>query len=59
MLYIYIYICVIGAQLEGSGGRSPLPCFKNQKKCPDFGKKDPDFVTFWVTFAICIHSGLF
>ena len=56
---LYIYICIIGAQLEGSGGRSPLPCFKNQKKCPDFGKKDPDFVAFWVKFSIWIHSALF
>ena len=27
------------AQLEGRGGRLPLPFFENQKKCPDFGKK--------------------
>ena len=36
---MYIYIYISGSQLEGSGGRSPLPFFENGKKCPDFGKK--------------------
>ena len=36
----------------GGGCRSPLPCFENQKKCSDFGKKDPDCVHLWVTFSI-------
>ena len=34
------------------GVRSLLPFFDNQKKCPEFGKKVPDSVLFWVKFSI-------
>ena len=33
-------------------GRPPLPFFENQKKCPDFRKKSPDFVHPCVKFTI-------
>ena len=32
----------------GGGETSPLSFFKNQKKCPDFGKKGPNCVYTWV-----------
>ena len=32
-------------------GASPA-LFENQKKCPDFGKKSPDCVCFWLKFPI-------
>ena len=36
MWRILYFTQLAGAQLgEGDGGRSPLPFFQNQKKCPD------------------------
>ena len=35
---------------EGEG-RPPLPFFENWK-CPDFGKKDPEYVHLWAKFSI-------
>ena len=49
---------ITGGQLEGRGegwgGRGGLPCpfLKIEKKCPDFGKKWPDYVLPWVKFSI-------
>ena len=38
---------------RGGGGRRGLPCFfKNRKKCPDFGQKNPDCVHLWIKFSI-------
>ena len=36
---------------EGRGDSSPTP-YENRKKCPDFGKKGPDYVHLWVKFSI-------
>ena len=38
--------------LQNAGGRSPLPFFENQKKCPNFRKKGPDCALPWVKFSI-------
>ena len=35
-----------------SATRASLPLSENQKKCPDFWKKDSDFVLLWVKFSI-------
>ena len=44
---------ITGAQLGGKRvGRPPLPFFENQKKCPDFAKKDPDCVHPQIRFTI-------
>ena len=37
---------------RGEVGRSPLLFFENQKKCPDFRKKDCDCVHPYVKFNI-------
>ena len=37
-------ILVIRRATRGGGGRPPLPFLENQRKCPDFAKKDPDWV---------------
>ena len=42
---------VAGTQLGGKE-RPPLPFFENRKKCPDFGKKDPNCVHPWVESPI-------
>ena len=33
-------------------GEAATALFENRKKCPDFGKKGPDCVQFWVKFSI-------
>ena len=38
-------------QLRGRGEASPA-LFENRKKCPHFGKKDPDCIHLWVKFSI-------
>ena len=44
---------IAGAQLGvGKEKRPPLPFFENQKKCPDFRKKGPDYVHPYVKFII-------
>ena len=40
-----------GVQLGRRGKASPA-LFKNQKWCPDFRKKDPDCVQYWIKFSI-------
>ena len=40
-----------GTQLRGRGETSRA-LFENRKKCPDFGKKDPDCVHFGVELSI-------
>ena len=40
-----------GAQLRRREEASPA-FFENRKKCPDFGKKGPDFAHHWVKFSI-------
>ena len=41
-----------GATLGTGWGRSPLPFFESQKKCPDFGKRGPYSIHLWVKFSI-------
>ena len=41
---IFVYSLKAGLQLGGGGGEASLPFFENQKKCPDFAKKDLDCV---------------
>ena len=36
-----------GGRVEGLGEASPA-LFENQKKCPDFEKKEPDYIHLWV-----------
>ena len=33
-------------------GILPCPLFKNEKECPGFGKKYPDYIHLWVKFLI-------
>ena len=40
------------ARNHGGEGMSSLPCFENQKKYPDLGKKGPDFVHLLVKFFV-------
>ena len=35
---------ITGAQLGGEGGGLPYPFLKIKKRCPDFGKKCPDYI---------------
>ena len=42
--YSCIFIYTSKRATRGRGGRPPLPYFKNQKKCSDFGRKGPDCV---------------
>ena len=45
------FLGVVQARNQGGRG-SPQPFFENRKKCPYFGKKDPDCVHLRVIFAI-------
>ena len=36
----------------GEGGGFSHPFFKIEKKCPDFGKKRPDYIHPWVKFLV-------
>ena len=50
-----LYFAQSAGKLLGEGkegGRPPLPFFENQKKCPDFKKKGPDFVHPYIKFTI-------
>ena len=48
---ISTHIHLPDVQLEGRK-RPLLPFFENRKKCPDFEKKDSDYVRPWVKFSI-------
>ena len=44
-------VVLTGVQLEGGGGRSPLPFFKNWEKLPLIVEKIPNCDHLWVKFS--------
>ena len=49
---INAYLATLPGVKLGKRGEVSQAIFENQKKCPEFGKKDPDCIHHWVKFFI-------